>query len=60
MGPLLSALPKYEGSLQELYVATEDVTFPASPYQDPVRLAILGEYIYAAALANVLLQYMTP
>jgi hypothetical protein len=61
MGPLLPALPEYEGSLlQELHVATEDVIFPASPYEDPARLAVLGEYIYAAALANVLMRYMTP
>jgi hypothetical protein len=61
MTTLLPPLPKIEGSLlEEIYIAAEDVVFPASQYEDPARLAFLGKYVYAVSLIHVLLRYMTP
>jgi hypothetical protein len=56
MRTTLPPLPEFKGSLlQEINIAAEDVVPPASPYEDPARLAILGENVYAVALAHVLL-----
>jgi hypothetical protein len=61
MKTFLPRLPTFDGSLlEEIYIAAEDVVFPASQYEDPARLAILGKHVYAASLIHVLLHYMTP
>jgi hypothetical protein len=61
MKTFLPCLPKFEGSLlEEIHIAAEDVVFPASQYEDPTRLAILGKHVYTVSLIHVLLCYMTP
>jgi hypothetical protein len=54
-------LPKFKGILlEEVPVAEVNIVPPASPYEHPARLAVLGESIYASTLTQILLRYMDP
>jgi hypothetical protein len=56
---MLPPLPEVMGGLLEEIPCAEIIP-PASPFENPARLAVLGENVYALAIAQVLLQYMSP
>ena len=56
---MLPPLPEVMGGLLDKIPCAEIIP-PASPFENPARLAVLGENVYALAIAQVLLQYMSP